>query len=80
MGGYSEGILRKIGKNRRKFISFILKMNWLGYFLFTINPNSKLYKITNNMRYTIIANTYVYLELAMIYLYVKVYTFKVIQI
>jgi hypothetical protein len=42
VAGYSEDLLRKIGLRKRGFILNTLKMIRLGYFLFTINHNSKL--------------------------------------
>ena len=74
-----EVILRKIGLILKEVI-IILKMIRLGYFLFTINPNSELNKIRNRMRYSIIAITCVYLPVVMIYLYVKMHTIEVITI
>ena len=67
MGGYSEAILLKIGRRRNGLIVIgENQMKRLGYFLFTINPNSKLDKIRNNMRYSIISKAYVYLEVVLI--------------
>jgi hypothetical protein len=55
MAGYSEAILLKIGLRRTGIINFgENRMRRLGYFLFIINPNSKLNKITKGRRYTII--------------------------
>jgi hypothetical protein len=52
MEGYLEAILHKILTIIRcSGIEPGLKMIRLGYFLFTINPYSKLNKIKNNMRY-----------------------------
>ena len=46
MAGYLEAILLKIGLRRRGVIVIgESQMKRLGYFLFTINPNSKLNKI-----------------------------------
>ncbi len=57
MGGYLEAIHLKIGLRRRGVIVIgESQMKRLGYFLFTINPNSKLDKIRKSRRYTIIAN------------------------
>ncbi len=79
MAGYSEAILPKIGLRRRGVIVIMEnQMKRLGYFLFTINPNSKLNKIRKSRRYTIITNTYVHLEEGMIFGYVKVHTIEVI--
>ena len=67
MGGYLEALLLKIGLRRKGLI--VIGENWmkkLGYFLFTINPNSKLDKKRNNMRYSIISKAYVYLEVVLI--------------
>ncbi len=50
MEEYSVVILPRIGLRRRGIIVIILKMIRLGYFHLTINPNSKLNKIRNNMR------------------------------
>ena len=58
MAGYSEALLLKIGLRRKGLI--VIGENWmkkLGYFLFTINPNSKLNKEAKGMRYAIITNT-----------------------
>jgi hypothetical protein len=52
MEGYLEAIVHKILTiTRDSGIETGLKMIRLGYFLFTINPNSKFNKIKNNMRY-----------------------------
>ena len=54
---YSEAILLKIGPKRMGFMLIQEnQMKRLGYFLFIINPNSKLNKIGNTRRYTIITN------------------------
>ena len=80
MGGYSEAILLKIGLRRTGIIVIgENRMKKLGYFLFTINPNSKLNKIGKEMRYTIVTNSYVCLEV-MILGYMKVHTIEVITI
>jgi hypothetical protein len=50
--GYSEAILLKIGLRRRGVIVIgESQMKRLGYFLFTINPNSRLNKVGNRVRY-----------------------------
>jgi hypothetical protein len=55
VAGYSEAILLKIGLRRKGLIVIgENQMKRLGYFLFTINPNSKLNKIGKVMRYKII--------------------------
>jgi hypothetical protein len=55
VAGYSEAILPKIGLSRRGIIAHgENQMKRLGYFLFTINPNSKLNKMRKGGRYTII--------------------------
>ena len=54
-GGYLEAILPKIGLRKMVItMVIILQMIKLGYFLFTINHNSKLDKQTK--RYTTITN------------------------
>jgi hypothetical protein len=58
MVGYLEAILPKIGLKRRGIIVIgEIQMTRPLYFLFTINPNSKLNKIGKNMRYAIISNS-----------------------
>jgi hypothetical protein len=54
MAGYSEDILPRIGLKRREFMVNTLPMIRLGYFLFTINHNSKLNM--HNARYRIVTN------------------------
>ena len=76
MEGYLEDLHSKVGLKRM----VTLKMIRLGYFHFTINPNSKLNKIRKGMRCSIIYNTYVHLEAVMILGYVKVHTIEVITI
>jgi hypothetical protein len=58
VAGYSEAILPKIGLRRRGIIVAIgeNQMKRRGYFLFTINPNSKLNKNRKGRRYAIITN------------------------
>jgi hypothetical protein len=58
VAGYLEAILQRIGLRRRGIM--VIGENQMtrpGYFLFTINPNSKLNKIGKGVRYTIITNT-----------------------
>jgi hypothetical protein len=57
---YSEVILHKIGLRRRGIMVITLQMIKLGYFLFTINHNSKLKM--HDMGYTTITNACVHLE------------------
>jgi hypothetical protein len=67
VAGYLEAILQRIGLRARGFMVIMeIQMTRPGYFLFTINPNSKLDKIRNNMRYSIISKAYVYLEVVLI--------------
>ena len=81
MEGYSEAILPKIGLRWRGIIVIgDNQMTRPGYFLFTINPNSKLNKIGNNMRYTINTTSYVILEVMMIFGYLQVHTIEVIMV
>jgi hypothetical protein len=55
VAGYSEAILLKIGLRRKETIAIgENQMKRHGYFLFTINPNSKLNKIRKGKRYAII--------------------------
>jgi hypothetical protein len=63
---YSEAILPQIGLRKRRIIVILLKIKRLGYFLWTINPNSKLNKKRNSMRYTMKTNCYVDLEVVLI--------------
>ena len=51
---YLEAILAKIGHRKREIIVSTLLMIKLGYFLFTINHNSKLNK--HNLRYATVTN------------------------
>ena len=60
MGGYLEDILHKIGRKRREIMVIIQEMIRLGYFLSTINSNSKL--LDRNVQYTTVKVTYVILE------------------
>jgi hypothetical protein len=54
---YSEAILLKIGLRRMGIIVIgENQMKRLGYFLFTINPNSKLNKMRKGRRYIIVSN------------------------
>jgi hypothetical protein len=58
MEEYSVDILPKIGlRSKGIMVTLENQMKRLGYFLFTIYPNSKLKKIGNNMRYAIITIT-----------------------
>jgi hypothetical protein len=56
MEEYSEAILPKIGLRRREFMVVLMKMERPGYFLWIMNPNSKLNNKANTKRYTIITN------------------------
>ena len=52
MEEYSVDILPKIGlRSEGIMVTLENQMKRLGYFLFTINPNSKLNKIGKGMRY-----------------------------
>ncbi len=67
MEEYLEAILRKIGLKRKGVIVIMEnQMKKLGCFHLTINISSKLYRIGNNMQFTIITNTYVDLEVVVI--------------
>ena len=58
MEEYLEAIHPKVGLKRREIIVVTtLRMIKPGYFLLTINPNSKLNKIGKGRRYTIITIT-----------------------
>ena len=53
MEGYLEAILHKIGQRKREVIDIMeIQMITLGYFLFTIELNSKFNSNKKNMRYT----------------------------
>ena len=74
------GMLRKIGPRKRGIMVISRKMIRLGYFHFTINRNSKLNKIRNNMRYIIFTNFYADLEEDVIFGYERAHTIEVIMV
>ena len=54
MEEYSEALLLRIGPKSMGIMAITLKMIRPGYFLLTINPNSKFNKKTKKRRYGMI--------------------------